>query len=117
MTNATPEQQGWNFWDPLSNFGGNGVVPQVIANTPDVLNAVGQLGPFAGAASFFTMFARPDFWVRVGIFTIGAVLVIVGIVVLVSSSKTVGGALTAAGKAAKLTPVGAATSVVTEAVT
>lgn len=74
-------------------------------------------GPF-GLGNLITLIGtlgRPDFWIRAGIFSAGAGLVIVGIVILVSSSKVVGEALTMAGKSAKLTPAGAAASVASEA--
>jgi hypothetical protein len=64
----------------------------------------------------FNTLGRPDFWIRTGIFGAGVGLLIVGIVVLVSSSKIAGEALSMAGQAAKLTPAGAAASVASEAI-
>jgi hypothetical protein len=66
--------------------------------------------------TFLATLGRPDFWIRAGIFSAGVGLVIVGIVILASSSKLVGDALTAAGGAAKLTPAGAAATVASEAI-
>lgn len=101
---------GTNPFDPT----GNDTAPGPLASS--LGNALTQGGAIGNALSFFNTLGRPDFWVRAGIVVSGVGLLIVGIIILVSSSKVVGEALTAAGKSAKLTPVGAATSVVTEAI-
>lgn len=91
------------YYSPLTNMGS-------IKNPPPSGNILTFLTTILGAL------ARPDFWIRSGIFAAGVGLVIVGIVVLVSSSKVVGDALSMAGQAAKLTPEGAAASVASEAI-
>lgn len=130
MTNTQPDSGNW--WDPNSSlflFNPNGPAnpfsPDNLANplnpkSPVSAGPIGDLvkqaNPLGSINAFFAVLGRPDFWIRAGIVTAGVGLVIVGIIVLVSSNKTVGAALTAAGKAAKLTPVGAATSVAAEAI-
>ena len=88
-----------SFWDPSGN--GSGVGPFGSPGLNDVTGSVGAAASGLGAiGNFFGKAQDPVFWRRIGIFSGGAVIFTVGLVVFFASSDTGKKTIAAAAKVA-----------------
>lgn len=85
-----------SFLEGAASSGGAGVVPDSKGGDDDggfdITNPLGITNPLDGAAKLF----EADTWKRVGLVVGGAVAMLVGVAILVTSSKEVSGAAVAA---------------------